>query len=217
MKKKISNKTKLMMRTIIRSIKGESMNEQLDLFDLTLGQQEEQKEERLPQESKLTPRQWNTYNLIKFNSLVLHRKTTQREIYEKVSGYEWDSDEKTHDHCPAIWTDIKDNNESLEHDKIIIFKNFEYWIGSERETQRFLRDLWKALAPRLHRYWAFVNKTKMDGIGKLLDKNGNPLNEKATLFHECFNEYDIGLQQLIEKDKEEDKQKAKEEKEKINE
>lgn len=179
---------------------------QLNLFDMV-----EEEEERLPQESHLIPRAWDTYRLIRYNSLVLHRKTTQREIFEKVEGYEWNDDEKCHDHCPAIWKDVKDNNESLEHDKIIISKNFQYWIGSERETERFLRDLWRALAPRLHRYWAYTSKTKMDGMGKLFDKNGNPLNEKTRLFHECFNDYDIELQKLIEEDKQEDKQKAKEE------
>lgn len=187
------------------------MVEQLSLFDNTT-QEEEKVEERLPQESSLTPRQWELYRLIKHNSLVEHRKTTQREIYEKVRGYEWNEDIKAHDKCPAIWKDIKDNNESLEHDKIIISDRFVYWIGSEEETQRFLRDLWKALAPRLHRYWAFVNKTKMDGQGKLLDKNGNELNPTTSEFHKCFNDYDITLQKLIEVDKETDKQKAKEEK-----
>ena len=187
------------------------MVEQLSLFDNTT-QEEEKVEERLPQESSLTPRQWELYRLIKHNSLVEHRKTTQREIYEKVRGYEWNDDIKAHDKCPAIWKDIKDNNESLEHDKIIISDKFVYWIGSEEETQRFLRDLWKALAPRLHRYWAFVNKTKMDGQGKLLDKNGNELNPTTSEFHKCFNDYDITLQKLIEVDKETDKQKAKEEK-----
>lgn len=185
------------------------MYNQLDLFAAS-NCDENGNEERQPQESKLTPRAWATYNLIKHNSLVEHRKTTQREIFDNVRGYEWDSDEKTHDHCPAIWKDIKDNNESLEHDKIIISKRFTYWIGSERETQKYLRDLWRALAPRLHRYWAFVGKTKMDGLGKLVDKNGNPLNEKASEFHKCFNDYDIELQVLIAKDKEEDKKKEKE-------
>lgn len=187
------------------------MTAQLDLFETSTQEQvEEKQEERLKQHSALSNRAWQVYNLIKYNSLVLHRKTTQREIFEKVRGYEWDNDEKTHDHCPAIWKDIKDNNESLEHDKIIISKRFEYWVGSEEETQRYLRDLWKALAPRLHRYWAFVNKVKMDGQGKLLDKNGNPLNTTTSEFHKCFNDYDITLQKLIELDKEEDKKKEKE-------
>ena len=156
------------------------MFEQMDLFESAYQESLEEKvTEKDLQEmhdkkykvKKMTPTHWELYRLIKHNSLVEHRKTTQKEICEKIPFFVWDNDEKCHYHCVAIWKYIKDNNESLEHDKIIISKNFYYWIGSEEETQRFLRDLWKALAPRLHRYWAFVNKTKMDGQGKLLDKN----------------------------------------------
>lgn len=173
-------------------------------------------ENRFPQESRLTPEHWALYRLIFHNSFIEHRKTTQKEICEKLPQYfEWDNDDKAHDRCARVWKIVKDNNESLEHDKIIISKNFEYWIGSEAETERYLRDLWKALAPRLHRYWAYTKKTGMDGQGKLFDKNGNPLNEKANYFHECFNDYDIELQKLIEADKEADKLEAKKKEKKI--
>ena len=151
--------------------------------------------DKLPQITHLTPRQWELYRLIKYNSVVEHRKTTQREIYEKVSGYEWRDDPKAHDHCVAIWKDIKDNNESLEHDGIIISKNFEYWLGSETETKEFLKSLWKQLAPRLTRYWNYYKKIDQNRQGKLLDKNNNPIddNSVAKRFYECFNEYDITM------------------------
>lgn len=176
------------------------MSEQLNLFLATNCDYEENKKEQEEElHSNLTPREWATYRLIKHNSLVEHRKTTQREIYEKVSGYEWNSDEKAHDHCSQIWTDIKNNNESLEHEKIIISKNFEYWIGSEKETREYLKTLWKALAPRLKRYWLFTKKVGMDGLGKLIDKNGNPTDEKTRQFYECFNAYDIEMSREDEK------------------
>lgn len=173
------------------------MIEQLDLF-------ETMEEEKIPQKSSLTPRQWALYRLIHHNSFVEHRKTSQKEICDSIKDYEWVDDEKVHDHCVAIWKDIKDNNESLEHEKIIISKNFEYWIGDEKETKQFLRDLWKALAPRLNRYWNYVHKTKMDGIGKLIDKNGNPIDEysKSRKFFECYNDYNIEMQQVISTEKE---------------
>ena len=146
-------------------------------------------------QTKLTSRQWALWRLIEHNSLVEKRKTTQREIYEKVKGYKWNDDPTAHDHCSAIWSDVKDNNESLEHDKIIISKNFEYWIGSERETDEFIKSLWKALSPRLQRYWRFVDKLKRDKQGKLISNQGNEIGEKslAERFHECFNEYDIEM------------------------
>ena len=189
------------------------MTEQLDLF--AQSEPKEQEQERLPQESELTPTHWELYRLIYHNSFVEHRKTTQKEICEKIPFFEWDDDEKCHDHCVAVWKYIKDNNESLEHDKIIISKNFKYWIGSKQETARFLRDLWKALAPRLVRYWKYVDKTKMDGLGKLIDKNGNLVESgsRARAFHECFNNYDIELQKEIEMDKILDKEEKKNAKE----
>lgn len=194
------------------------MNQQLDLFASSeTNEQAEEEEERFEQKSHLTPRQWALYRLIHHNSFIEHRKTTQKEIFEKVDGYEWNADDKCHDHCPAIWNDIKDNNMSLEHDTIIITKNFRYWIGNERETKRFLAKLWRDLSPRLTRYWFFVNKVGYDGLGKLYDKNLNQVdyNEEKDkdikntrkIFHDCFNEYDIELQKAnkkLEEEKEED-------------
>ena len=114
---------------------------------------------------------------------------------EKIDGYEWNDDEKCHDHCVPIWKDIKDNNESYEHDKIIISKDFCYWIGSQQETKDFLKSLWKSLSPRLKRYWHYVKKVGMDGIGKLFDKNGNQ--NQLNDFYEVFNSYDISMLEEI--------------------
>lgn len=167
---------------------------------------EQQDEERRPAETSLTPRQWATYRLIKHNSLVEHRKTSQREIYEQVDGYVWNDEENCHDHCPAIWNDIKDNNLSFEHQHLIISDKFEYWIGSERECQEFLKKLWNDIAPRLHRYWQYVKLLGYDGQGRLYDKNLNPISDdgfvddrniNAELFIKSFNDYDIEMQKEV--------------------
>ena len=165
------------------------MVEQLDLFESS---------EKQESKSLLTPRQWALWRLIEHNSIVEHRKTTQREIYEKLQdyGYIWNDEETIHDHCVSIWKDIKDNNESLEHNKIIISKNFEYWIGSEEETKEFIQDLWKALEPRLTRYWNYVKKLKRHNQGKLLSNKLQPIDDDsvAERFYQCFNEYNISMQ-----------------------
>lgn len=167
--------------------------------------------------SELTPRQWALYRLIYHNSKVEHRKTTQREIYEKLIdyGYEWTESNNTSDHCSSIWTDVAKNNLSLEHDAIIITKNYKYWIGSIEETKSFLRKLWKDLSPRMRRYWFYVQKVGLDGQGKLFDKNLNPIvydedncdekTQKAKLFHDCFIDYDLEMEESIEQNKENDK------------
>ena len=163
------------------------MTEQLDLF--------KQAEKEIKQEepkSELSPRAWALYRLIKHNSLVEHRKTTQKEICDKLAdyGYKYDDEKKSHDHCTAVWKDIKDNNESYEHDKIIISKNFEYWIGNEEETQEFLNQLWKDLCPRLVRYWNYKTKVARNGQGQLFSTKMNPIDEnsKARAFIESYGE-----------------------------
>jgi len=170
------------------------MFDQLDLFATTNDNyEEEQAEKQIVRKSELTPRQWALYRLIYTNSLVLNKKTTQREIYESIRGYEWNDSETAHDHCPAIWTDITANNLSFSHDKIIISKQFEYWIGNEEETKEFIDDLWNQLAPRLMRYWFYKAKIKRNGLGKLLSNDLQPINDtsKAREFVESFNPYKV--------------------------
>ena len=164
------------------------MTEQLDIFA-----ESEQKEQEQEPKSELTPRQWALYRLIKHNSLVEHRVTTQKEICEKLGSYGYKFVEKSgenHDHCSTIWKDVKDNNESYEHDKIIISKNGTYWIGNEEETQEFLDKLWKDLCPRLCRYWNYKQKVSRNGQGQLFSTQLNPIDEnsKARAFIESYGE-----------------------------
>ena len=171
------------------------MIEQLDLFVAgNCDYEQEQEQKRVERKSELTPRQWALYRLIYTNSLVLNKKTTQREIYESIRGYEWNDSETAHDHCPSIWSDITANNLSFSHDKVIISKNFEYWIGNEQETKDFIDNLWSQLAPRLMRYWFYKAKIKRNGQGKLLSNDLNPITSesKAREFVESFNPYGIG-------------------------
>lgn len=173
------------------------MLEQLDLFSTTNTDfEEEQAEKELVKKSSLTPRQWALYRLIYENSMNHQRKTTQREIYETLKdyGYEWNDSETTHDHCSAIWNDIAANNLSFSHDKIIISKSFEYWIGSAEETKEFIDNLWEQLAPRLMRYWFYKEKIKHNGYGKLLSNELMPIDDtsKAREFVESYNPYRIG-------------------------
>lgn len=161
--------------------------EQLDLFQLANESEKEEKQEGL------TERQKALYNLIYHNSMVEHRKTTQEEIVRKLAiyGYQWAESENTSDHCSTIWSDVAALNLSFENDNVIITKNYIYWIGSKRETEAFLRKLWKDLSPRLTRYWAYFRKVKRDGQCDML----------ADKFHESFNNYDVEMQRSIEENK----------------
>lgn len=148
------------------------MTEQLDLFDYL-----KQKEEN-DKDTHLTPRQWATYRLIKENSLN-GLKTTQKEIFEKVNGYVWNEEITAHDHCVAIGSDVRAINLSYETEKIICYKDFEYWLGTKEETENFINDLWEQLAPRLVRYWFYKKKVAQNGQFQLLSRQLNPIDDKS--------------------------------------
>ena len=54
------------------------MVEQLDIFQVSEKQEEK--------ESLLTPRQWALWRLVEHNSLVEHRKTSQRGGYRRYNN-----------------------------------------------------------------------------------------------------------------------------------
>ena len=161
------------------------MVEQLDLFAESENEEQET--------NTLTNRQKALLKYIEENSLIHHRKTTQKEICKYINGYEWNYDEKCHDHCPAVWKDIKDINLSDETDYVIISKDFEYWIGNKEETQEFLNQLWKDLCPRLVRYWNYKTKVARNGQGQLFSTKLNPIDEnsKARAFIESYGKENI--------------------------
>lgn len=110
-------------------------------------------------------RQNQLLTLIQINSRVYNRKTTQREIYEKLKdyGYEWRDDPKSHDHCSTIWNDIAEINLNQNLPYLIISKNFEYWLGTKEETEMYLDKLFSDLKPRLTRVWRYIKKLNKDG------------------------------------------------------
>ena len=173
------------------------MYNQLDLFECAITEEEmQQKHDKAFTQKKLNPRCWRLFDLICHNSLIEHRKTTQKEICDKLGelGYKWNNDPKCHDHCTMVWTDISKLNLSGENDKVIISDNFEYWVGNEEETKEFLDKLWNDLLPRLVRYWSFTNKVAKNGQGQLFSTKLDAIeeNSKARRFIESYGEERIG-------------------------
>ncbi len=129
-------------------------------------------------------------SLIVHNSLVEGRHTTQEEICKKIPSFVLSKDPFAHDKCVRIWTAIKNLNEASSTELIIIYKDFEAWIGNREETEEYLDDLWNALAPRLHRYWNLKKKALRNGQGKAFDEDGNPFEGMDFAFYTSFKAYD---------------------------
>lgn len=175
------------------------MVEQLNIFCCGSEITEEdlqKKHDKKYKQVMLTPRQWALWRLIEYNSLTLKRKTTQKEICEKLGdyGFVYNNDEKCHDHCTMVWTEITALNLSYENDKVIISKDFEYWIGNEQETKEFINKLWNDLLPRLIRYWNYNRKISRNGQGQLLSTRLDEVDEnsKARRYIESYGEERIG-------------------------
>ena len=162
------------------------MTIQLDLFEVSVQEEPRKITEEDMQKAHdkaytqrlLTPEEWELYRLIKYNSEVLDRRTSQKEIADKL-GLKWNDDPKAHDHCTKVWTLIKNLNESNEIEKVIISFNFEYWLGNEQETKVYMDKLWNDLEPRLTRYWKYLKKIKKNGQGKLLSTQLEPIDEES--------------------------------------
>ena len=134
----------------------------------------------------LTTRQWATYNLIKQNSLN-GKKTTQREIYENYpdklfkDGYIWaNKDGVNHDNCVTIWSDIEKINFSEEIEKIVISKNYIYWLcENDEEAEKYAQKYFSDGIKKLKRYYRIVGKVKKNGQYKLLSTRGDIIDDES--------------------------------------
>lgn len=140
---------------------------------------------------KLTQRQLTTYELIKNNSLI-NKETTTEEIIsnypysnERKDGYIKNSNEKVHDICIAIWSDIDTLNKSVDIDKIIIkdSKALTFKLAANKDEAMIYIDKFKNKALKaFKRYWALIEKINKDGQGEF---NNDTLHFKET-FLEMF-------------------------------
>lgn len=147
-------------------------------------------EKKVKEKREPTTEEKELYALIVHNSLEERRHTTQAEICEKIPSFVLSKDPFAHDKCVRIWTAIKNLNEASSTEYIIIYKDFEAWIGDEDEANDYVAYLWDALAPRLRRYWNLKRKALRNGQGKAFDEDGNPFEGMDFAFYTSFKAYD---------------------------
>lgn len=143
--------------------------------------------------TKLTPRQWATYNLIKEAS----SKGVSVSIEEIVAnyhesahkgGYAISTSVGSHDICGNVWRDVVAINASAEVEKIIIIDNFTYRLATEEEAEEYYADLRTKALRALQRASAIKHKIRKDGQGKLISCQGKAIDDDSTAreFVEAF-------------------------------
>ena len=148
-------------------------------------------ENKITDKKEPTLEEKELYSLIVHNSLEEHRHTTQAEICEKIPSFVLSKDPFAHDKCVRIWTAIKNLNEASSTEYIIIYKDFETWVGDKEETDNYIANLWwGAISPRMSRYWNLKKKALRNGQGKAFDEDGNPFEGMDFAFYTSFKAYD---------------------------
>lgn len=144
---------------------------------------------------KLNKVDWAVYNAIKEGGVI-----TQKELCEAVNarlGHKaltynakatnCKNDQKG-DHCKWLLPIVQKINASPEVEKIIVIKNYCYFLGSEEQCMAYYRQLTERAIAMFKRANAVWRKIKKDGQGKLISCHGEEITEdsKARRFTEAY-------------------------------
>ncbi|MGN0960997.1 MAG: hypothetical protein ACI4PF_02215 [Christensenellales bacterium] len=140
---------------------------------------------------KLNTRQWNTYNLIKSNTLK-GEITTQKDIIknypieEHKDGYKYSPRKNTSDVCSDIWKDIEIINFSSEIEKIVVVHKYTYKLAENKEeANKYYLKLLSNACKKLRRAYVVLDKINENGQGKLLSTKDKPIDDNSSARDYC--------------------------------
>lgn len=127
---------------------------------------------------KLDNRQWWLYRLIKENSEQEIKLSIPDIIKQQESDrlankltftdlYSFKESEGNHSNCPQIYDDVHTINESDELDKIICFKNNQFYLGTESEMIEYHNKLYHNVCRDSHKCKVIRDKISQNGQCKL--------------------------------------------------
>ena len=148
--------------------------------------------------SELTPRQWWLYRLLKALS-EKEIKVSIKEIIDYQNKYyeafkltyddlyQFNETEGNHSNCPAIYDDVHAINECDRIDKIVCFKNNQFYIGTEKEAIEYHNKLMHTVCRDSHKASIIRQKISQDGQGKLFTYDLVEMEKsKGRDYHEAF-------------------------------
>ena len=148
--------------------------------------------------SKLSPRQWWLYRLIKsatengqllsIPDIIEYQKVGRENGTLTFSDlYQFKESEGNHSNCPAIYEDKDIINESDELDKIICVKNNRFYLGNESEMIEYHNKLYHNVCRDSHKCKVIRDKISQDGQMKLFTYDLVEMEKsKGRDYHEAF-------------------------------
>lgn len=108
---------------------------------------------------------------ILYKYIVSKGKTTQFDICHDLPHlYIWSQDDKAHDHCTTVWSDITAINNDEQAEQIIIIDNFTYSIGTKEQCEEYAESFKRKALNAFKRYWNVQRKINRDGQGNIFDE-----------------------------------------------
>lgn len=140
--------------------------------------------------NQLTPKEWALYRILKENT-ANNKPLSIKEICDLLPDYfklgkSNGGDKNTN--CSAIYKAIDTINNSTEVEKIIIVDNNRIYLGNEQQTKEYASKLKVRALKQFKKYWNVVNKSQVDGQGKLVSCQNNVIDKasRARDFVESF-------------------------------
>lgn len=147
---------------------------------------------------KMRPIDWFVYRLLEERTGGNGESVSQRDIYlaAKEAGYKvsWNERQNQHnDHCRWLHDVVERINWSAEVDKMVGHRCWRYRLLDEKEAAMLVAVFNRRERKARERKVAILSKMRLNGQGKLLSNQGNPIDDEslAKEFHEAFNE-DMG-------------------------
>ena len=149
------------------------------------------------EETRLSPRQWWLYRLIRENAKY-GKKLSVEEIVEEQNIEQQQgrltftdlytfAENDIYKNCPAIYEDKDIINESDEIDKIVCVKNREFYLGNEQENIEYHNKLMKKVCDYSHKAKIIRDKISQDGQCKLFTFELIEMEKsKGRDYHEAF-------------------------------
>lgn len=135
---------------------------------------------------KLNRVDWAVYNAIKEGGVLTQKKLCQ--VVNETLGYKALNyldkatnckNDRKGDHCKNLLYIVRKINKSPEVEKIIVIKNYCYFLGSEEQCMAYYRQLTERAITMFKKANAVWRKIKKDGQGKLVSCHGDEITEKS--------------------------------------
>lgn len=144
----------------------------------------------MPKMPKLTPLEWKVYRAIEASEEPIAQKDLCEAVglaYRPLESHEGGI--KHRDGCRKLWNIVQHLNDTTEVEKmVVVTPDYRYSLATEEEARKKADRYHRQALTLMRREYALRRKMRLNGQGKLLSAQGNPIDSKskANPFFEAY-------------------------------